>query len=383
MEDIITWTDNSPLSVRWMKLLSQQPEDKKFNYQMRRIRNPTKEQETCINTVGSFQCVSSSQEYVGIGWGGESPCGGCYRSEFTVLTARETTCMDHKIPDLGGRIAPMITTIRNWLFVCGGDYTSSCMKLDMNADNPSWSSFVSLPWAARHGTLETHGDYMYAMGGYNSGTCYNYHYRISATGTAWEVRAGYPINIHRHRAVVDNTNGRIYSFGGDWCGSTRHESYYYTVSDNTWTGISGLPWGAKRDVAAAVIKQKNEEEWIVLMTYSHNAVYYWNLETNQGFYHIGNSYDLKNDGMFMLAMTPYTGFLVGGWTNKDHVHLINWWVYNSEKKKFEKVYRYLQNNHRWGYWTRAATTYRALHNCRAERTYAALGWGGRNVVSRT
>ena len=49
--------------------------------------------------------------------------------------------------------------------------------------------------------------------------------------------------------------------------------------------------------------------------------------------------------------------------------------------RFEKVWRYIQNEHSWGYWTVVNKNYRALENCMAERTYAAVGWGGtdRNV----
>ena len=51
------------------------------------------------------------------------------------------------------------------LFVCAG-YTGydGCKKLDLNAENPSWSSFVDLPWQPYHFMLETVGDYMYAIG---------------------------------------------------------------------------------------------------------------------------------------------------------------------------------------------------------------------------
>ena len=134
MQTILTYTDTSDLvPVKWMNLRSQEPESK-YSYQIRRIRNPTMEQERCINTVGSFHCVSQSEEYLGLGWGGESPTG--LRAEFTVLTAGETTCVDHNIPNLAGRKAPMVATLGNWLYVCGGDLTNTCMKLDMNAESP-------------------------------------------------------------------------------------------------------------------------------------------------------------------------------------------------------------------------------------------------------
>ena len=51
------------------------------------------------------------------------------------------------------------------LFVCAGyQGTKACKRLDLNAENPSWSGFVSLPWRPYHFMLETVGDYMYAIG---------------------------------------------------------------------------------------------------------------------------------------------------------------------------------------------------------------------------
>ena len=42
--------------------------------------------------------------------------------------------------------------------------------------------------------------------------------------------------------------GRIYVFGGNDCSYTRAEAYYYTVSSNSWTQISNVPWGGSLDI---------------------------------------------------------------------------------------------------------------------------------------
>ena len=44
--------------------------------------------------------------------------------------------------------------------------------------------------------------------------------------------------------------------------------------------------------------------------------------------------------------------------------------------RFEKVYRYLQNEHYAGQWAVAKRSFRSLQNCDAQRTYSAVGWGG-------
>ena len=64
-----------------------------------------------------------------------------------MVTADERSCRDHNIPDHDKRYSAGITTINNFLFVCAG-YTGSygCKKLDLNAENPSWATFTSMPW---------------------------------------------------------------------------------------------------------------------------------------------------------------------------------------------------------------------------------------------
>ena len=84
------------------------------------------------------------------------------------------------------------------------------------------------------------------------------------------------------------------------------------------------------------------------------------------------------DRMSMIALTPYTAFMVGGYTTSDSRKNINYWVYNPERTRFEKPLRFLQHRQNWNYWTVVRKGYKALANCEAERSYAAVGWGGTN-----
>ena len=42
--------------------------------------------------------------------------------------------------------------------------------------------------------------------------------------------------------------------------------------------------------------------------------------------------------------------------------------------------KFVPIQHIWGYWTTAPKSMRAFTNCAAERTYAAVGWGGSDWV---
>ena len=109
--------------------------------------------------------------------------------------------------------------------------------------------------------------------------------RITATGSSWEGRAGYPRIIHRHVAVVDKVKERIYVFGGHDCSYSRAEAYYYSPSSNQWHQISNLPWAAY-DIAAAIVTQKNEERWLLVARSGHSDMYYWNLNTESGYHYM-------------------------------------------------------------------------------------------------
>ena len=52
------------------------------SYQIRNIRNPTKQAESCINNVGSFYCSSLEEEYIGErGWARKTDLSVLLRSE--------------------------------------------------------------------------------------------------------------------------------------------------------------------------------------------------------------------------------------------------------------------------------------------------------------
>ena len=379
-QEIFSWTDTTPLSIEWMKFYRNA-----FTYnnaQVRNIRHPDRLVEECINNVGSFKCVDTSVEKIAIGWGGHTDSSSARPSEFSVVTADARSCMDHNIPNLGGRYSPVIGTVGQYLFACGGDYGSSCYKLDMNAQNPSWSSSTSVPFGFRHSVMYTIGDYLYVLGGYVNYSPYNYpdHYRISATGSSWEAVAFYPFKVHRHTAVVDEVNDRVFVLGGhtSYC-CDRAEVYYYTPSSNSWTQISNMPW-ARLDVAAGIIKQKNDERWLMIQRPAEVQVYYWNLDTWSGWHHISDSTLKFNGNMMVLSLTPYTAFMLG--VNSEHygTKAENFWVYNPENYKFEDINRYVLNEHYWGYWTTTKKNFRIFNNCNAERTYVAVGYGGTDYV---
>ena len=64
VQEMVDWTDtSSPIAVQWMRFGSWEGDDK--SYQIRNIRNPTKQMESCINKVGSFDCSSLDEEYIG------------------------------------------------------------------------------------------------------------------------------------------------------------------------------------------------------------------------------------------------------------------------------------------------------------------------------
>ena len=82
----------------------------------------------------------------------------------------------------------------------------------------------------------------------------------------------------------------------------------------------------------------------------------------------------------MISLTPYSAFMLGAWSSYYGTSAMNFWVYNPDNYKFEDVKRFMDVKHEWGYWTTVKKNHRALTNCAAERTYAAVGWGGNDWV---
>ena len=81
-------------------------------------------------------------------------------------------------------------------------------------------------------------------------------------------------------------------------------------------------------------------------------------------------------------MTPYTAFMLGAETSTYGTNLANFFVYDPETYKFRDIKRFVPNEHVWGFWTtvKRKEQHRVFTNCLAERTYAAVGWGGTDWV---
>ena len=101
--------------------------------------------------------------------------------------------------------------------------------------------------------------------------CRKNHVRISESGSSWETRSNFHINIHRHQAVVDEVSGKVYVLGGTDCYNARAEARVYIPSSNSWTAITNLPW-AYYDYSAAIIKQKNGERWLMVQRRDYHQI---------------------------------------------------------------------------------------------------------------
>ena len=105
-------TSDPIIPVKWIQIRNPKgwktdPDDL-TPLQLRNLRNPDKDTSTCLNNVGSFQCVSNDEENIAIGWGGHTTDGAHRYGTFSVVLADGTTCIDHGIPEYAGRYAPQI-----------------------------------------------------------------------------------------------------------------------------------------------------------------------------------------------------------------------------------------------------------------------------------
>ena len=253
----------------------------------------------------------------------------------------------------------------------------------MNAENPTWVAATPLPYISQWAAMYTVGEYLYILGGWSDdGVCRNYHYRIKDGEWEWKSRAAYERNIFRHTAVVDEVQEKIYVLGGNDCVHNRAEVRIYDPAANSWSSISNLPW-ADLDYSAAIITQKNEERWLVVQKRDYHQIRTWNLDTNTGWHHVVDTgSNPKNGQGRMISMTPYTAFMLGAETSTYGTNLANFFVYDPETYKFRDIKRFVPNEHVWGFWTtvKRKKQHRVFTNCLAERTYAAVGWGGTDLV---
>ena len=64
-EELVSWTDSSPEKVEYFHI----NQNSMANYQFRNVKQADTATSTCINTVGSFHCVDTSDEMVAVGIG--------------------------------------------------------------------------------------------------------------------------------------------------------------------------------------------------------------------------------------------------------------------------------------------------------------------------
>ena len=229
--------------------------------------------------------------------------------------------------------------------------------------------------------MYSHGGYLYVVGGWDNGcSCSrSEHYRLAENGNGWETRAGYPRVIHRHTSVVDEPNDRVFVLGGNDNHHNRAEVYIYTFSSNSWSHHSNMPF-SHVEVASTIIKQNNDERWLFIQRRDHVELYYYNLDTNSGWHHASNQIFKHSNNAMMVSLTPYTTFIMGAWSNHKSNSRENFWVYNSERRKFESITRNVKVEHSRGYWTTSPKNWTVFDSCRAERTYVAVGWGNHDYV---
>ena len=373
----MSWTDTSPVAVEYLDL----KKNLGTHVQLRNLRNPDSATSLCVNNVGSFICIdTSTDEKVAIGWGGHTDSGSSYRSEVSVVRSDGTSCIDHNIPNYGGRIRNMLGVVGKWLVLCGGyayggSDSKDCRKLNLSKQSPGWIVHPALPYVMRHGAMYTYDGYLYVCTGWNSGSR-NYHYRIAEDGSSWQSRAAAPRSMYEATTVVDEPNGRMFLLGGYDGNYHRAEVYVYTFSSNSWYHHSNTP-RARYYKAATIIKQKNGERWLMHQDIDYREIYYYNLDTNSGWHHVSTVAYKQSGKMMMVSLTPNSAFMMGGYSGGVYSYSTeNFYVYNPENYKFERINRNVQLEHAWGYKTTTSKNWAVLANCRAERTYVAVGWGG-------
>ena len=351
----------------------------------RNVRKVVRLSENCINTIGSYKCFSSSLENIAIGIGGE---GKSWETHVSIMKKDLFSC-SHSIPEYPTIISRHASAVlENWLYSCGGYYyyygniyTSTCYRFDLqSAGNSGWETSPSLPFSTYGHTMVTFKTSIYLMGGYHPSKSKNTNYEFNLATNAWTRKANIPYYIHYAGCVPDEENDRIWLFGGGEYGvGTRNYVYYYTVSSNSWHHHSSLPI-ANEDLSCQKILNKNDENMLICMFGNRGeGAYYYNLDQNSGWHHLSrlyNSYTQRT--MRMIKFDPYNLALLSGYSNWFKQSLQNIFVYDIDSQSFKYKYNYLQIQGDGAWWATAPRNkdFRALSNCAAARTYAAVGWGG-------
>jgi hypothetical protein len=228
----------------------------------------------------ALQNCFSYVTYAAVGWGGSHWWG-----QWDVLLRSRTMDGDSKLPArcdtaipdlLPGRRMPGITAVGYRLMVCGGyrnGYVEDnlCYWLDTNSKNPVWSGMSPMLIPRSHFQLITYGDAMFAIGGWRPGPT-NQVDRWTLT-QGWVLMANYPLlNIHRYCAVADEGYDAIYVMGGRLCTPNCYDInqvFKYTVSTDTWTEFTGLPWGRFDNGCGIIYKRTDGRRWMVLAGQEH------------------------------------------------------------------------------------------------------------------
>ena len=230
------------------------------------------------NYFRAFQNCVTLRKYAAVGWGGEYN-STYYPPWWSVLLRDRWTSPNYMrrpaschriIPDLSpGRFAVGVTAVDYLLMVCGGHVYQGkieniCYSLDTNSDMPLWNIMDGMLMPRAYYELITYGDAAFAIAGYNGVTAIpNVDRWTSKNG--WQAMASYPLSVDRLCAVADEGRGRIFSMGGANSMGVVSRSFYYTVSTNTWTELSGLYWAAA-NIACGIIRRRRTGNRMLLVT---------------------------------------------------------------------------------------------------------------------
>jgi hypothetical protein len=139
----------------------------------------------------------------------------------------------------------------------GTSYDVSAYVVMVGDDNPSNDTIMQStittsvsPWircANRPSSSLCHatcydpvGDHLYALGGGDGSSYYNYNYRYDPTIDAWATMTPLPVSINWIDASVCAWNRSIYVFGG-YDGSAHNYNYIYDINGDSWSTGAPLP----------------------------------------------------------------------------------------------------------------------------------------------
>ena len=125
-QEIGQWTDTTAEKIEWFNIFHA---NSLAQYQFRNIKQADTGSSTCINNVGSFQCVDIEDEMVAVGVSGHTHNGNHKPPAVGVVMADGTTCIGHGIANYASRLYHQVGVLDEWLWACGGDSTRDCKKV--------------------------------------------------------------------------------------------------------------------------------------------------------------------------------------------------------------------------------------------------------------